>query len=165
MYFLKKKRISFLVAIAILFISMSSKIYAAITPLESNKRDLPSLNWNDFVSTESMTHKGPPLISSCTLHGHNWSAVTWYGTPLNQWIKLTVYTAVDCDVDVRMKDRNGRIIWAENKAFRADDDQWRKFWCGPDVYSVEARLSTGNPFVNIGVVKAPCVTEYRTPAP
>ena len=49
-------------------------------------------------------------------------------------IIYSIYTAVDCDVDVRMKDRNGKVIWAENKAFKADDDQWRKFWCGPDFF-------------------------------
>lgn len=51
-------------------------------------------------------------------------------------IIYSIYTAVDCDVDVRMKDRNGKVIWAENKAFKADDDQWRKFWCGPDFFSL-----------------------------
>lgn len=43
--------------------------------------------------------------------------------------------------DVRMLDRNGRVVWEGRGALAGADN--RVFWCGPNVYTVQIRTQSG----------------------
>ena len=167
---MKKSRLIAIVLSLILCISTTKVCYAA-EDSHNIKHDVIDSNTIDATLDSDTTEKllTPDRLSAGhgtgTLYGHNWGVVAQRSSSLNQWIRLEVTTTVDCDVDVRMKNKNGVVIWSENAAFRADNDRWRKFWCGSNVYTVEARLSTGNPFVNINSVNAIWTTYYNVTAP
>lgn len=109
-------------------------------------------------------HKVPYRTGSGNLTT-SWTRVAKTNTNsgMNMWIRLNTSTDMDCDVDVRMKDKNNKVIWSENKAFHAANDGYRDFWCGKNVYSVEAKISTGNPFVALYIKGSlvPFLTEYN----
>lgn len=50
-------------------------------------------------------------------------------------------------IDVRMVDKNGDVIWEEIGAMKAGSP--RKFWCGPDVYLIQGRTSSADLFGNL----------------
>ena len=95
------------------------------------------------------------------LYGTSWKRIVNDRKGINSWIRIEVALTIDCDVDIIMYDKNGNKVWGKNAAFRVDDDGYGEFWCGPDVYKIDIRLSTKNIFVNLGNVVAPYVVFFN----
>lgn len=85
------------------------------------------------------------------------------GRPLNQKIRLEIGLAANYDVSIKMKNRYGGVVWEELKSFNTGKDKERTFWCGNDVYSVEVKLYTEDPWEKIirPWPVATCVTYYN----
>lgn len=45
-------------------------------------------------------------------------------------------------VSIRMLDRNGNVVWSETNS--VPGNQSRNFWCGSNVYKIQAKAITGN---------------------
>lgn len=60
------------------------------------------------------------------------------GTP---YIKIE--NTLRSKLDVRMKDKNGKVVWQENNAIRSGES-YRTFYCGKNVNRIEIRVNSGN---------------------
>lgn len=48
-------------------------------------------------------------------------------------------------IDVRMKNSSGKVVWSENNAITSKNN-YRVFYCGSNVYTIEARLNSSYSF-------------------
>lgn len=148
----------FILAFTVLFCAVQSTDRPVFANEFTNATD------NEALNTVGIIYRAPYRTGTGNLTT-SWTQVAKTNTNsgMNMWIRLNTSTSMDCDVDVRMKDKNNKVIWSENKAFHAANDGYREFWCGKNVYSVEAKISTGNPFVALYIKGSlvPFVTEYN----
>lgn len=57
--------------------------------------------------------------------------------PINGWVRIEAQNSGATHLDIRMMGKNGNEIWSECCA--VDYNEIRSFWCGEDVYSIEAK--------------------------
>ena len=76
--------------------------------------------------------------------------------PINGQVRITASNNGNTHTDIRMLDKNGNVVWSECCA--VDCNQIRTFYCGSNVYSIEARshfygISITNYWITILAVK------------
>ena len=50
-------------------------------------------------------------------------------------------------LDIRMLDKNGKVVWQESEAIPGSK-VYRTFWCGPNVYKLQAKYKYGSGYVS-----------------
>lgn len=71
----------------------------------------------------------------------SWTTIATSTTGFNCNIEILSRNAAISTTHIRMLDKNGNVLWSENDAIACNDS--RIFWCGSDVYTIQARTATG----------------------
>lgn len=53
----------------------------------------------------------------------------------------------EAKIDIRMLDNVGDVVWSQKNTFPVEDQ--RNYWCGPDVYKIELRITNGEGIVTV----------------
>lgn len=53
----------------------------------------------------------------------------------------------EAQIDIRLLDKEGEVVWSQKNTFPLEDQ--RNYWCGPDVYKIELRITNGEGIVTV----------------
>ena len=135
-----KSAITSTLALALLLSSSMLTQAAEVSGAEPNDA-IVSNDIDGGISTYSNSFQNGTVITT------SWKTVatSTTGFDCNVYIKCMNTGMIGWQVsptDIRMLDRNGNVVWSENGAVAGQGN--RTFWCGSNVYKIQARTQTGS---------------------
>lgn len=94
------------------------------------------------IAENSITPKSNSYNSNVGISSSKWTTIATSTTGFNTNVKILVTNgAVPATTSIRMLGKNGNVVWEEYKAISWSSS--RVFWCGSDVYTIQARTNNG----------------------
>lgn len=111
-------------------------IFAADTSTVDSNTTTTSVGMDTGISTYSEDYKGHNQNVSTS-----WKTIATSTTGFNHNVFIECRNPDLAPLDIRMLGKNGNIVWSESGAVGAQSN--RMFWCGSDVYTIQAKSQRG----------------------
>lgn len=132
------KKLLTIVTFLALIMCLSVPAFAAEVP-ESAKNDITVSSTAEYgTSTFSNNYSSGGVY----VDSKSWKTIATSSTGFNCNVKIASLGTSITTVDIQMLGKSGNVLWCEYESFGSSSS--RVYWCGSDVYKIQAKYHYGN---------------------
>lgn len=132
------KEIVAIVTMITLVLSSNIAVYAAQHEVDEDVcQEITKVSDNTISPRGNQYESGGVYVTSTA-----WRNIATSTNGFSCNVKIGAYTGNVAYLSVRMLGRNGNVVWSETNAVAGNHS--RVFWCGSDIYTIQAKATSGN---------------------